>query len=168
MIGSIRNASIRFLILRNEKRELLIRIWYLANTTQRKSRVPYLPSAWIDAHNQDQGIGKFLERDFSSIQTHSFTNVSIATTQGAFPVIIMQPGMGPVIPDYTVFAEIWRAMDILSLVSMKPIHPISSFFRTGASFHALDRERSQIVQMLLLPIKMRIELKRFGQMMFFL
>ena len=89
----------------DEKRELLIWIWYPANTTQQKSRVPYLPSAWIDAHNQDQGIGKFLERDFSSIQTHSFTNVSLAKVQDAFPVIIMQPGMGPSIPDYTTFAE---------------------------------------------------------------
>jgi predicted dienelactone hydrolase len=87
----------------DEQRELLVWIWYPANTTQQRSRTPYLPSAWLDAHNQDPGIGKFLERDSSSIQTHSFTNVALA--QGAFPIIIMQPGMGPVIPDYTVFAE---------------------------------------------------------------
>ncbi len=89
----------------NQKRELLIWVWYPAGTTQQGSGIPYLPSAWISAHDQDQGIGKFLERDFSSIQTHSFANVSLAKAPDAFPVIIMQPGMGPSIPDYTVFAE---------------------------------------------------------------
>ena len=89
----------------NEKRELLIWIWYPTITTQQRSTIPYLPSAWANAHNQDQGTGKFLEHDFSSIQTHSFANIPFAKEQDAFPVIIMQPGMGPVIADYTVFAE---------------------------------------------------------------
>jgi predicted dienelactone hydrolase len=53
----------------------------------------------------ERGIGKFIESDFSSIQTHSFANAPIAETGDAYPVIIMQPGMGPVPTDYTVFAE---------------------------------------------------------------
>jgi len=89
----------------NEKRELLIWIWYPANAAQQRSTVPYLPAAWINARNKDQGIGMFLEHDFASIHTHSFADVSLAKARDPFPVIIMQPGMGPVIPDYTVFAE---------------------------------------------------------------
>jgi len=89
----------------NEKRELLIWIWYPANATQQRSTVPYLPAAWINARNKDQGIGMFLEHDFASIRTHSFADVPLAKAQDRLPVIIMQPGMGPAIPDYTVFAE---------------------------------------------------------------
>ena len=50
-------------------------------------------------------MGKFVEHDFRSIHTHSFENAALPETQGAWPVIIMQPGMGPIPTDYTVFAE---------------------------------------------------------------
>jgi predicted dienelactone hydrolase len=90
----------------NEKRELLIWVWYPATVSQRDLRVPYLPPAWVTARDIDQGgLGKLLERRFSRIQTHSFANVPLAGEQSAYPVIIMQPGMGPVPTDYTVLAE---------------------------------------------------------------
>jgi hypothetical protein len=89
----------------NEKRELLIWIWYPAPASTQSSTVPFLPPAWVQAHNEDQGIGKFIESDLSSIQTHSFANAPMAKTQSTYPVIIMQPGMGPVVIDYTVYAE---------------------------------------------------------------
>jgi dienelactone hydrolase len=89
----------------NEKRELLIWVWYPVSESVQGSATPFLPSAWVKAHNKDQGIGRFLENNFSLIQTHSLENAPIAKTQSAYPVIIMQPGMGPVPTDYTVFAE---------------------------------------------------------------
>jgi predicted dienelactone hydrolase len=89
----------------NEKRELLVWVWYPAAASQQDSTAPYVPPAWVNARDMDQGIGKFIESNFSSIQTHSFANASIAETEDKCPVIIMQPGMGPVPTDYTVFAE---------------------------------------------------------------
>jgi predicted dienelactone hydrolase len=89
----------------NERRELLVWVWYPASASVQGATAPFLPPAWVQAHNRDQGLGRFLERDFASIQTHSFENAAIADSQSAYPVIIMQPGMGPVPTDYTVFAE---------------------------------------------------------------
>jgi predicted dienelactone hydrolase len=89
----------------NEKRELLVWVWYPASESVPGSTAPFLPAAWVKAHERDQGIGRFIEADFSSIQTHSFADAPIAESQSAYPVIIMQPGMGPVPTDYTVFAE---------------------------------------------------------------
>jgi predicted dienelactone hydrolase len=87
----------------NAKRELLIWVWYPALVSGPPA--PFLPRDWVQARNEDQGIGQFIESDFSSIQTHSFENTPLAASPGPYPVIIMQPGMGPVPTDYTVFAE---------------------------------------------------------------
>ena len=89
----------------NEKRELLVWVWYPTLESLEGSTTPFLPSAWVKVYDKHQGIGKFVETNFSHIQTHSFENAPIAKSQSAYPVIIMQPGMGPVPTDYTVFAE---------------------------------------------------------------
>jgi dienelactone hydrolase len=89
----------------NEKRDLLVWVWYPAAASRQDSTAPYIPPAWVNARDKDQGIGRFVESDFSSIQTHSFENVPLAKSPSTYPVIIMQPGMGPVPTDYTVFAE---------------------------------------------------------------
>jgi hypothetical protein len=89
----------------DEKRELLVWVWYPADVSPRHSTAPYLPANWVIARNKDQGIGQFIEVQFSSIHTHSFEDAPLAAIQSSYPVIIMQPGMGPSIPDYTVPAE---------------------------------------------------------------
>jgi predicted dienelactone hydrolase len=89
----------------NEKRELLVWIWYPAVPSQTDSAAPYVPPGWVIARDTDQGIGKYIESNFSSIQTHSFTNAPISETEAAYPALVMQPGMGPAPTDYTVFAE---------------------------------------------------------------
>jgi hypothetical protein len=89
----------------NEKRELLMWVWYPVSVSVQGPKAPFLPPAWVKAHEADQGVGKFIESDFSSIQTHSFKDAPLAEAQSAYPVVIMQPGMGPVPTDYTVFAE---------------------------------------------------------------
>ncbi len=87
----------------NQNRELLVWVWYPASA--QGVTAPYLPPDWVKAYDESQGIGQYIESNFSNIQTHSFTNVPISTTQDMYPVVIMQPGMGPVPTDYTVFAE---------------------------------------------------------------
>ncbi|HVN14126.1 MAG TPA: hypothetical protein VMT73_00175 [Anaerolineales bacterium] len=89
----------------NVKRELPVWVWYPATVSSSDLPVPYLPSYWVNARNQDQGMGMYLERDLSAIQTHSFANVPVDQAQDKYPVIIMQPGMGPMATDYTVIAE---------------------------------------------------------------
>jgi len=86
-----------------EKRQLVIWVWYPASAEG--PHAPYLPSNWVKVHNRDQGIGRWLESDFSTIQTHAFEDAPISNQERAYPVLLMQPGMGPVPTDYTVFAE---------------------------------------------------------------
>jgi dienelactone hydrolase len=86
-----------------EKRQLLIWVWYPSSAGG--SPAPYLPSNWVAAHNRDQGIGRWLERDYSSIQTHAFEDASLSKQEKTYPVLLMQPGMGPVSTDYTILAE---------------------------------------------------------------
>jgi predicted dienelactone hydrolase len=88
-----------------QNRELLVWIWYPAAASPSDTTAPYVPQAWVDARDLDQGIGKYIERSFLSIQIHSFANAAISPIQIAYPLIIMQPGMGPVPTDYTIFAE---------------------------------------------------------------
>ena len=89
-----------------EKRELAVWVWYPAPAPQQGSTAPYLPSDWVRARNADQGMaGGIIETRFSSIQTHSFADAPPSGGQSAYPVIIMEPGMGPIPTDYTVYAE---------------------------------------------------------------
>ncbi len=85
-------------------RELAVWVWYPA-AAGGNSPAPYLPPDWVAARNKDQGIGILVENDFNRFRTHSFENIPLASSPSTFPVLIMEPGLGPAIPDYTVFAE---------------------------------------------------------------
>ncbi len=89
----------------NLPRELAIWIWYPAQAKAAAQPAPYFPPAWAQARNQDQGIGILIERQLSRIKTHSYENAPLETAQAAYPVLIMEPGLGPAIPDYSVLAE---------------------------------------------------------------
>jgi predicted dienelactone hydrolase len=87
------------------QRELAIWIWYPAEAEPSQETAPYFPPAWAQARNKDQGIGILVERELSAIRTHSYENAPLADAQPVYPVLIMEPGLGPAIPDYTVLAE---------------------------------------------------------------
>ena len=85
-------------------RELVVWVWYPAAQAG-SVPAPYLPAFWAQAHDQDQGIGVLIEHDFSRIQTHSYEEAALAVAPQAFPVLVMEPGLGPMATDYTAFAE---------------------------------------------------------------
>jgi predicted dienelactone hydrolase len=89
----------------NLKRELAIWIWYPAQPDASGKTAPYLPAAWAQARDKDQGNGILIESELTKIKTSSFTDAPLADQQSSYPVLVMQPGMGPAIPDYTVLAE---------------------------------------------------------------
>jgi predicted dienelactone hydrolase len=86
-------------------RELAIWIWYPAQAGANAQAAPYFPPAWANGRNKDQGVGILIERELTAIRTHSFENAPLANDQASYPVLIMEPGLGPAIPDYTVLAE---------------------------------------------------------------
>jgi predicted dienelactone hydrolase len=86
-------------------RELAIWVWYPSQADAASQPAPYFPPAWAQARNQDQGIGILIERQLTKIRNHSYENAALDRTQPTYPVLIMEPGLGPAIPDYTVLAE---------------------------------------------------------------
>ena len=89
----------------NQTRELLVWVWHPAQVDTSEAPAPYLPAAWIRVRDRDLGIGVLLDRNFASIQTHSFADAPLASAPSSYPVLIMEPGMGPIPTDYTVMAE---------------------------------------------------------------
>lgn len=89
----------------NQPRELAIWIWYPASAEGTPTPAPYFPPAWAKARNQDQGVGILIERQLNRLQTHSYEDASLSQKQTVYPLLIMEPGLGPAIPDYTVLAE---------------------------------------------------------------
>jgi predicted dienelactone hydrolase len=89
-------------------RELAVWVWYPGEANpaaHAQAQAPYLPANWVQARDKDQGIGRLIEHEFTGIITHSYTGLAPAGAQAAYPVLVMQPGMGPMASDYTVFAE---------------------------------------------------------------
>jgi dienelactone hydrolase len=86
-------------------RELVVWVWYPAAGAG-ASPAPYLPPAWVQARADDQGaLGMLIEKDLNTLRTHSFEGAALAAQPALFPLLVMQPGMGPMASDYTVFAE---------------------------------------------------------------
>ena len=86
-------------------RELPVWVWYPGEKNATAAPAPYLPLNWVRARDNDQGAGRLIEHEFTGILTHSYTGLGLSTAQAAYPVLVMQPGMGPMASDYTVLAE---------------------------------------------------------------
>ncbi|MGD0003411.1 MAG: hypothetical protein ABSE06_04195, partial [Anaerolineaceae bacterium] len=85
--------------------ELAVWVWYPAESGAAVEPAPYLPLKWVQARDKDQGIGRLVEFEFTGIRTHSFNSLPLARAQAVYPVLVMEPGMGPMASDYTVLAE---------------------------------------------------------------
>ena len=86
------------------KRELVVWAWYPAAAGE-KPVAPYLPDAWASAYGAAQGAGRYFEHDLDRVRTHSFPDVAVAGDNQVYPVIVMEPALGRMPTDYTVYAE---------------------------------------------------------------
>lgn len=89
------------------KRELAVWIWYPVAATQTpRAVVEYLPGNWRKAREQRQGIAaRFLMQNLGSVGVHAIADAPVAPTHSAYPVLIFEPGLGPVATDYTTLTE---------------------------------------------------------------
>lgn len=89
----------------NEKRELMVMTWYPTDA-QSGTRASYLPQPWLDTAEKDQsGFGEILTHKLTNVQTNSYTDVPMSKSQKAYPVIILEPGLGRASYDYSSIAE---------------------------------------------------------------
>ena len=89
----------------DQNRTLAVWIWYPAALSPGELPAPYLPAAWIDARQGETSPLSFLTQNLAKVQTHALADAALATDQSPYPVLIMQPGLGPLITDYTSLAE---------------------------------------------------------------
>lgn len=87
-------------------RKLNVWIWYPAEeATPPAEPAPYLPSPWVAAREKAIGIGRLLMQNPAHVRAHSLAGPPLSAAQRTYPVILMQPGLGPSIPDYTTLGE---------------------------------------------------------------
>lgn len=85
-----------------QPRRLSAWIWYPAGSGG--SALPYMPPEWASARQADRGLGSLFFQAIDSIHSHA-TNAGLASQGGVFPVLVMEPGLGLLIPEYTALAE---------------------------------------------------------------
>src|SRR5262245_20682086 len=89
-----------------QHRTLNVWIWYPADRDALLSqRAPYLPDAWLAAREQDIHVGSLLTQNQAHVSGHSLAHPPLASDQATYPLVIMQPGLGPLLADYTTLAE---------------------------------------------------------------
>lgn len=88
-----------------QAREYVVFIWYPAAPDPGVKAALYLPKDWASARTNDQGLGAVFQQDPSAVQSYAVENAQLASTPAAFPVLIFEPGYGPIATDYTTLAE---------------------------------------------------------------
>ncbi len=85
------------------RRELAVWIWYPTAKGNAAATAPYLPKAWADAANNINGAAGVLFQDNNAVRTNS---IASAPLEGKSPpVVVLMPGLGPSIAEYTELAE---------------------------------------------------------------
>ena len=91
----------------NEKREVVVWIWYPSAGPESIAPTEYLPSAWHEPRARRAGVlqSKFLTRDPAVVRVHSSSDPGISPEQNSYPVVIMRPGGSALTTDFTTLAE---------------------------------------------------------------
>jgi hypothetical protein len=91
-----------------DERELMAFVWYPAQKPAPASPTEiaaYLPGKWGEERQKQFGNWSFLAQRLDSVRTHSFEDTLVAGTEERYPVLVMEPGLGPLPTDYTTLAE---------------------------------------------------------------
>jgi predicted dienelactone hydrolase len=91
----------------NQKRELIVWIWYPAAVKTPTQAAEYQPAPWRAAVVTEQGtlMSKFFTRDEALVRAHSLESPDVSSAQHTYPVVLMKSGIGALATDYTTLAE---------------------------------------------------------------
>jgi predicted dienelactone hydrolase len=84
-------------------RELSVWIWYPTAEEKTAATAPYLPKAWADAANSVNGPAAVFFQDHNAVRTNSVASASLEGKSP--PVVVLMPGLGPSVAEYTQLAE---------------------------------------------------------------
>ena len=113
-----------------QKRKLPVWIWYPADPSAKGDPAPYLPPAWLRAR-ADGGVGALLTQNLTAVRPHAHHHVPLATRQPRYPVLVMQPGLGPLLSDYTALAEELASHGYVVVGSTPPYSASVVVFKDG-------------------------------------
>jgi pimeloyl-ACP methyl ester carboxylesterase len=82
-------------------RQLSVWLWYPAPPGTHGSRARYAPGVWSRLHFP--GPVGLAETNFGAVRNHALDRAPVA--DGRFPVVVLEPGMGLAVPQYTTIAE---------------------------------------------------------------
>jgi len=79
----------------NDKRELMVQIWYPTDTKAKGSTSAYHPESDIFAQGYSQmfGFPKPLFQSLGYVKTHAIENAAISITESSYPVLIFSHGL---------------------------------------------------------------------------
>lgn len=83
------------------RREVMVFVWYPARDGASGKRVEYIPGKWGEL--EAQGMGPIPERRLREMEGHAIESAPVAL--GAWPVLVLLPGMGRIPAHYTTMAE---------------------------------------------------------------
>jgi predicted dienelactone hydrolase len=121
------------------KRELPVWIWYPTDPSAKGEPAPYLPRAWRQARKPDSAIEAFLAslltQDLAHVHGHAQHHVPISPQQPRYPVLVIQPGLGPLLSDYTTLAEELASHGYIVVGSTPPYSASVVVFNDGRIVH---------------------------------
>jgi dienelactone hydrolase len=82
-------------------RQLSVWLWYPASPGPGAQPAPYAPGAWTGLHLG--GLPGLGETGFDDVHDHAVADAPVA--DGRFAVVVLEPGLGSAVPQYTTIAE---------------------------------------------------------------
>jgi len=83
-------------------REIAVWIWYPTASQSAAATAPYLPAGWADAVDEAAGLFSIFDQDRHVVETNSLADAPLV---GDPPVVVLLPGLGRAVPDYSALAE---------------------------------------------------------------
>ncbi|WP_244562970.1 acetylhydrolase [Paenibacillus uliginis] len=77
-----------------DKRELMVQIWYPADSTAKGNVAPYIPNAdvFAEGYSKILNLPKLLFSTFGYVKTHAIENAEISNQEPAYPVLLFSHG----------------------------------------------------------------------------
>jgi predicted dienelactone hydrolase len=91
------------LIAGEKGRELVVWVWYPANSVAGTTPTPYMPPRWSSL--RDQGIQAWIAHRPETVSAHAMQAAPVAATSTRFPLLLFEPGLGNDPVDYTALLE---------------------------------------------------------------
>lgn len=125
----------------DQRRELLVWIWYPAERTAQATPAEYLPRFWRDAPDAQGSafLRTFLWRNPTKVQAHSLENAEPSSARETFPIIVFRSGIGAASVDYTTVAEDLASHGYVVVSADAPYSTWSVVMPDGRVMHKTDR-----------------------------